>query len=83
MFAPHTAGIAEDPATGGAAGPFGAYTAKHGLIPKEPRRRFTIEQGVEMGRPSRIEVEVTREADAIGVRIGGRCAIAGEGTIFV
>ncbi len=83
MFAPHTVGIAEDPATGGAAGPFGAYAATYRMIPAIPRARFAIEQGVEMGRPSRIEIEVTRVGDTIGVRIGGRCVISGEGTMYV
>ena len=81
MFAPHTDGIPEDPATGSAAAPFGAYAAKHGLLPGAPRVRFIIDQGVEMGRPSRIHVEVTRGNGAsVGLRIGGQCSIVGEGT---
>ncbi|MDO8434401.1 MAG: hypothetical protein Q7S58_18525 [Candidatus Binatus sp.] len=55
----------------------------HRLIPAAPRCRFAIDQGIEMGRPSRIEVEVTRTGDTIGVRIGGRCAISGEGTMYI
>jgi len=83
MFAPHD-GVAEDPATGGAAGPFGAYAAQYRLINPEPKASFVIHQGVEMGRPSEIHVEVTRrDAGACAVRIGGRCAIVGEGSIFL
>jgi trans-2,3-dihydro-3-hydroxyanthranilate isomerase len=81
MYAPHD-GIVEDPATGGAAGPLGAYAAKYGLI-DAAGGSFTIRQGVEMGRPSEIRVEVTRgDAGAHTVRIGGRCAIVAEGTLL-
>jgi trans-2,3-dihydro-3-hydroxyanthranilate isomerase len=81
MYAPHD-GIIEDPATGGAAGPLGAYAAKYGLI-DDAGGAFTIRQGVEMGRPSEIRVEVTRgAAGAHSVRIGGRCAIVAEGTLL-
>ena len=84
MFAPHTDNIPEDPATGSAAAPFGAYAATHGLIKPEPLSSFLIQQGVEMGRPSDIHVEVTRKnSGAFGIRIGGRCAIVGEGAIFL
>ncbi len=79
MFAPHTDGIPEDPATGGAAAPFGAYAARHGLVDPSGAA-FTISQGVEMGRPSDIRVEVRRMPDGVlGIRIGGRCAIVASG----
>lgn len=79
MFAPHTDGIPEDPATGGAAAPFGAYAAQHGLI--DPAHAvFTISQGVEMGRPSDIRVQVTRRHNgALAIRIGGQCALVASG----
>jgi trans-2,3-dihydro-3-hydroxyanthranilate isomerase len=84
MFAPHTDGITEDPATGGAAGPFGAYAATYGLINPAPKASFLIRQGVEMGRPSEIRVEVARkDSGAFAIRIGGRCAIVGEGSMFL
>src|SRR5260370_26534949 len=84
MFAPHTDGIAEDPATGSAAAPFGAYAAACGLIKPERSAAFLIQQGVEMGRPSEIHVEVARkERGAFGVRIGGPCAIVGAGAIYI
>src|SRR5579863_4261686 len=83
MFAPHD-GIAEDPATGSAAAPFGAYAATYGLINPAPKASFMINQGVEMGRPSEIHVEVARKDNgAFGIRIGGRCAIVGEGAMFL
>jgi len=83
MFAPHE-GVAEDPATGSAAAPFGAYAAMHGLIDPAPKASFLIQQGVEMGRPSEIRVEVARkDSGAFAIRIGGRCAIVGEGSMFL
>jgi trans-2,3-dihydro-3-hydroxyanthranilate isomerase len=83
MFAPHL-GVPEDPATGSAAAPFGAYAATYGLIDPAPRTSFLIHQGVEMGRPSEIHVEVVRkESGTFGIRIGGRCAIVGEGALFL
>lgn len=83
MFSPHD-GVPEDPATGGASAPFGAYAAKYGLIKPAPKTEFTIRQGVEMGRPSEIRVEVSRkDSGAFALRIGGRCAIVGEGAMFL
>ena len=83
MFAPHE-GVAEDPATGSAAAPFGAYAAMYGLISLAPKASFLIRQGVEMGRPSEIRVEVARkDSGAFAIRIGGRCAIVGEGSMFL
>ena len=83
MFAPHD-GVAEDPATGSAAAPFGAYAAMYGLINPALKASFLIQQGVEMGRPSEIRVEVARkDSGAFAIRIGGRCAIVGEGSMFL
>jgi trans-2,3-dihydro-3-hydroxyanthranilate isomerase len=83
MFAPG-AGVPEDPATGSAAGPLGAYLAVHGVLPKS-RTAFVLEQGIEMGRPSRLWIEVIR--DAVGmpttVRVGGTTVPVIRGTIHV
>ena len=51
-------GVVEDPATGAAAAALGAYLRWHGDL--VPPAAFTIVQGVEMGRPSRIEVDCPR-----------------------
>lgn len=83
MYSPHLAGVAEDPATGSLAAPFGAYVAKHQLIPNEPKVTFLIEQGVEMKRPSQILVEVQRRnQEFTSLRIGGYSVLVGEGKIF-
>lgn len=83
MFAPHVADIPEDPATGVASAPMGAYAARYRVVPRQPHMRFIIEQGIEMGRPSQIHLEVKTEGEAItGLRIGGQTVIVGEGEIF-
>ncbi len=83
MFAPHALDVPEDPATGSAAAPLGAYLARYGPLPAGPQARFVCEQGLEMGRPSQIHVEVRRQGEAItGLRIGGQAVIVGEGTIY-
>jgi trans-2,3-dihydro-3-hydroxyanthranilate isomerase len=53
MFAPMS-GIREDPATGSATGPLGAYLAEYGLVEKRDGVQFTNEQGVKMRRRSLI-----------------------------
>jgi trans-2,3-dihydro-3-hydroxyanthranilate isomerase len=76
-------GIAEDAATGSAAGPFGAYVARYELLPRAAEMRFVVEQGVEMRRPSEIHVMARTAGESIGaLAIGGRTVIVGEGAIF-
>lgn len=55
-FAPHI-GIPEDPATGSAAGAFGAYLHRVGQS-QNGVTEITISQGIEMGRPSQLTVKV-------------------------
>jgi PhzF family phenazine biosynthesis protein len=59
--------VVEDPATGAAGAALGAYLRWRGEV--SPPARFTISQGVEMGRPSRIEVEVPDASS--GIRVTG------------
>jgi trans-2,3-dihydro-3-hydroxyanthranilate isomerase len=70
-------GIAEDPATGSAAGPLAALLAARGLLPEATWR--VIEQGDEIGRPSRIEVHVSGGQ----VEVAGSSVIVAEGQLFV
>jgi trans-2,3-dihydro-3-hydroxyanthranilate isomerase len=67
--------IEEDPATGSAAGPLGAYLAASGRVAE--KTTFVVEQGDEVGRPSRIEVRVSGDT----VTVGGQCVIVGEGRL--
>jgi trans-2,3-dihydro-3-hydroxyanthranilate isomerase len=69
MFSPLT-GTPEDPATGS------ANMALAGLLLKlgdERRLAFTSVQGVEMGRPSRLELEAWRTPDGIHASVAGSC----------
>ena len=56
-------GVVEDPATGAAAAAFGGYLRDAGII--QCPATFTIHQGITMGRPSRIEVEVPADGGII------------------
>ena len=83
MFAPGH-GIAEDPATGSAAGPLGAYWLAHDLLVPDPSgvAQLTITQGVEMGRPSTLFVAVEgRGREATAVRVAGSCVAVASGEI--
>lgn len=61
-------GVVEDPATGAAAAALGAYLAVHDALPAQ--RAFTIHQGDDLGRPSRLGVLVPQELCA-GIRVSG------------
>jgi trans-2,3-dihydro-3-hydroxyanthranilate isomerase len=81
MFAPGL-GVAEDAATGSASGPLGCYLLRHGLVTPGAARRIVSRQGVAMGRPSRIHVEVTSQDGAIvRVRVGGTARLVAMGEI--
>jgi trans-2,3-dihydro-3-hydroxyanthranilate isomerase len=83
LFAP-SSGILEDPATGSAAGPLGAYLLAHGRLRADRPARLEITQGVEMGRPSRILVEVDGiRADIPAVHVAGACASVGGGWLEI
>lgn len=82
MFAPG-AGIEEDPATGGAAAALGGWMGLRAGW-GDGLHRVVVHQGVEMGRPSRLEIEVERRDGALlAVRVGGGAVLVMEGTITV
>src|SRR5437868_8905752 len=57
MFGPHSATrIAEDPATGSASGPLGAFAVRYGLVPRAARVSIICEHGIKMGRQSVINI---------------------------
>ncbi|HEX2701194.1 MAG TPA: PhzF family phenazine biosynthesis protein [Acidimicrobiales bacterium] len=70
VFAP-AEGIPEDPGTGAAAGPIGAFALRHWGTDVD----VTILQGLEIGRPSRIEVHAAGGA----IRVGGSVADCATG----
>jgi trans-2,3-dihydro-3-hydroxyanthranilate isomerase len=71
----------EDPATGSAAGSLGAYLVQHGKL--SAGQTLYIQQGVEMGRPSHIEVEVSQTGKKLVPRVGGAAVKVFEGTIRI
>ncbi|MFM9923200.1 PhzF family isomerase [Variovorax sp. H27-G14] len=72
MFAP-AIGIPEDPVTGNANGPLGAYLVRHRLMPHDGRcLAFTGHQGRAIGRDGEVHVEVTvHEGEPVQVTIKG------------
>jgi trans-2,3-dihydro-3-hydroxyanthranilate isomerase len=71
----------EDAATGSAAGALGAYLVQNGL---HRSGTLDIEQGVELGRPSRISVDVPVREHIIGaVQVSGTVRIWGRGAVEV
>ena len=74
----------EDPATGSANGPLGAYLVHHGVVAEKDARDILSRQGVHMGRPSRIYIDIGVDGDAINkVRVGGRTAYVGDATVVL
>jgi trans-2,3-dihydro-3-hydroxyanthranilate isomerase len=71
----------EDAATGSAAGSLGAYLVRQGKL--SPGHTLSILQGEEMGRPSHIEVEVTKSGKKLVPRVSGAAVKIFEGTIDV
>jgi trans-2,3-dihydro-3-hydroxyanthranilate isomerase len=69
----------EDAATGSAAGSLGAYLVRQGKL--SPGHTLGILQGEEMGRPSHIEVEVTKSGKKLVPRVSGAAVKVFEGTI--
>lgn len=82
MFAPG-AGIVEDPATGSAAAALPGHVVLSDKL-SDGEHHWIIEQGFEMGRPSRIRVRVeVRDGKVQSVRIGGNAIKMQQGQIFV
>jgi trans-2,3-dihydro-3-hydroxyanthranilate isomerase len=82
MFAP-AFGIPEDPATGSAAAALAGYLTA-ALAPETGILRWRVDQGIEMGRPSRMHVECDWSAGRIeAVRVGGRSVMVAEATLAV
>jgi trans-2,3-dihydro-3-hydroxyanthranilate isomerase len=77
MFIP-TGGIAEDPATGSAAGPLALHLARYGRIGFG--EEIEITQGVEIGRPSTLYARVDGSAEQVErVEVGGSAVVVARG----
>ena len=82
MFGP-SMGIDEDPATGAAATALAGYL---GVRDDQPggTLRWVVEQGVEMGRPSRLHLEADKRGnDIVEIRVGGSTVMVSDGWIHV
>ncbi len=82
MFAPG-AGVPEDPATGSAAAALAGL-----LAARSPEQggtlRWTVEQGLEIGRPSVIEIEADKAGgEIVAVRVGGSAVMMSEGLMRI
>lgn len=85
MFAPGLS-VLEDPATGSACAALAGY-----LAARDPCRadggtlRWIVEQGLEMGRPSilQVEADVAAGGKVTAVRVGGASVLVSEGTMEI
>ena len=77
MFAP-ALGVDEDPATGSAAGPVACHLARHGRIGWG--EEIVLEQGAEIGRPSRLHA-LAEGGDGLidRVEVGGSAVVVARG----
>jgi trans-2,3-dihydro-3-hydroxyanthranilate isomerase len=81
MFAP-ASGVAEDPATGSAAGPLALHLARHGRIAFGDE--IEISQGKEVGRPSTLFARVDGSAEDVQrVEVGGSAVTVARGELSV
>jgi trans-2,3-dihydro-3-hydroxyanthranilate isomerase len=77
MFGP-ALGVAEDPATGSAAGPLCVHLVRHGRV--RPGEEIVITQGVEILRPSKLYARVEGTPDEIAaVHVGGSAVVVARG----
>ena len=82
MFAPHL-GVPEDPATGSAAAAFAGVMMEFEAL-GDGTHDVAITQGVAMGRPSAIGLQIGIESGALrAVEISGSAVIVSEGTLRV
>ena len=82
MFSP-LFGIEEDPATGSAAVAMAGVLGAR-LPAREGTFTWHIDQGVAMGRPSRLEaIAEKRDGKVVRIKVGGSTVIGAEGTIDV
>ena len=80
MFAPGL-GVAEDPATGSAAGPLVVHLARHGRVGFG--EEIEIEQGAEILRPSLLRARASGTAERLErVEVGGSAVIVAAGRFW-
>ncbi len=81
VFVP-SGGVPEDPATGSANAALAGYLAAR--TPRDGTLEWTVAQGVEMGRPSRLRITAEKVDGRIrAVRVAGASVLMSEGTLRV
>ncbi len=77
--------VVEDPATGSASGCLGAYLVHRGLVPVSRPVRIVNEQGYEIDRASKIEIEVASDGKGSveSVRVGGSVVHMMDGVAYL
>jgi trans-2,3-dihydro-3-hydroxyanthranilate isomerase len=82
MFAPGM-GVGEDPATGSACAALGGFLALRSEK-RDGTLRWMVDQGVEMGRPSRLELEVElKRGQLAAIKVGGASVLVSSGTLHI
>ncbi len=80
MFAPGIR-VPEDPATGSAIAAFGGWLAMKDSK-ADGAFAWSVDQGIEMGRPSRLDVSADKAGGQVtAVRVAGRAVLMSEGTL--
>ncbi len=74
-------GVPEDPATGSAAGCLAAYLVNHRYFDKDSLDIW-VEQGIEIGRPSRLHLMAEENEGRIQVKVGGRVVPVATGELL-
>lgn len=74
--------VPEDPATGSANGCLAAWLVRHRYLGTPDVELFT-EQGVELGRSSRLWLSARPEGERVSVRVGGRVVPVAEGRLLL
>jgi len=87
MFGQHSVTqIVEDPATGSASGPLGAFAVRYGLVPRAASIEIVSEQGTKMGRQSFVHIKLAY-ADGDGIpaliEVGGSVVPVQTGTLSI
>jgi trans-2,3-dihydro-3-hydroxyanthranilate isomerase len=83
FFAP-SIGIDEDAAAGSAAGGLGVYLAISHILPENQLADFCVEQGIEIGRPSILYVNLQlKDNFPETVKVGGYCVTIASGTLRI
>lgn len=72
-------GFLEDPATGSANGCLAAYLLRYDFFGSSTIS-YSVSQGCEMGRPSRLSVSASLKDGRYDIKVGGRACIVAEGT---